>query len=624
MRNQRHSYLLRSAVTCLAFMACSDSALGQEKDFNAYPDHVSRYLKRSYDQQGRQLEYRDDYPGGFEKWQDDARSALRLKIGLDKIAASVGDHEPVVELDQPVDLGDYTRQRGVIETEPDVRIPFWLLKPKAEGKRQLGVFPHGHDRRGPETTAGVYTDEAHERKSLAEDRDVAVQAVKHGFVAIAPAVRGLATDGVPDLHGRHGKRDCRSHLMHCLLAGHTATGERVWDMQRILDWAFMLPEVDSRHTLMMGNSGGGMVTMFTAACDERIDIAVPSCSFAPTVSEAGYIFHCDCNMVPGLIDLGGLPGVCGLIAPRHLLAVNGRKDTLFSTAGVEQGAATVRSLYMAAGCPERFERRWGAEGHRFYKDLMWTFVLGAMQSEEGKTASMTIRVIYDNYPQNNALQTDWGFACLVTGPEKTVLFDTGGKGDLLLDNLRKMAVRPRDVDLIVISHNHGDHTGGLLPYLKENPDSSVFLPAKTPEGFVENVQQLASEVTVVSKPTEICDGAVVLGPMGEKIIEQALVLDTKKGLVIVTGCSHPGIVAIAKKAKEELDQDIYMILGGTHLLRHSDDDLKAVIDDLKKLGVQKVAATHCSGDRAISMLRDAFGDGFVKMGVGRVIDIDAE
>ena len=176
----------------------------------------------------------------------------------------------------------------------------------------------------------------HKRKSLAEDRDVAVQAVKLGFVAIAPAVRGLSTDGVPDLHDRHGKRACRSQAIHCLLAGRTATGERVWDMQKILDWATELPEVDSRHVLMMGNSGGGMVTLFTAACDERVTIAVPSCSFAPTISESGYIFHCDCNMVPGLIELGGLPGVAGLIAPRHLLAVNGRTDTLFSEAAIER------------------------------------------------------------------------------------------------------------------------------------------------------------------------------------------------------------------------------------------------------------------------------------------------
>jgi dienelactone hydrolase len=272
--------------------------------------------------------------------------------------------------------------RGVIETEPSVRIPFWLLRPKGEGPWPLGVFPHGHDGRGHDTTAGVYADPAHERKSLAEDRDVAVQAAKLGFVAIAPAVRGLSTDGVPDLKGRHGHRACRSHVMHCLVAGRTAVGERVWDMQRIIDWALKMPEVDGRHVLMMGNSGGGMVTIFTAACDERVTIAVPSCSFAPTVGKSGYIFHCDCNMVPGLLELGGLSGVAGLIAPRYLLAVNGRHDPLFSQAEIERAATEVRAIYEAAGCPGRFEHRWGAEGHRFYKDLMWPFVLNALENNK--------------------------------------------------------------------------------------------------------------------------------------------------------------------------------------------------------------------------------------------------
>ena len=384
MRNQRHIHVLRLAVTCLACMVFGNAAFGQQKDFNAYPEHVAAYLKRLYDESGRQLAFREDYPGGFDGWQRDARAALRLKLGMDKIAASAAGHQPTVELGQPEDFSQYTRQSGVIETEPHVRIPFWLLKPKGDGPWPLGVFPHGHDPRGHHTTAGVYTDAAHEKKSVAEDRDVAVQAAKLGFVAVAPAVRGLATDGVPDLHGRHGKRDCRSHVMHCLLVGRTATGERVWDMQRILDWASALPEVDSNRVLMMGNSGGGMVTIFTAACDQRIGVAVPSCSFAPTLSQSGYIFHCDCNMVPGLFDLGGLAGVAGLIAPRHLLAVNGRKDTLFSQEAVEHAAATVQQIYNAANSPDHFEHRWGAEGHRFYKDLMWPFVLEAFQSTKGK------------------------------------------------------------------------------------------------------------------------------------------------------------------------------------------------------------------------------------------------
>ena len=372
----------RLVISFWVFTSLANPIFGQERDFSAYPEHVIKYLGRLYDERAQPLVFRQDSPGGFERWQKEARVALQSKLGLEKIAASVGDHAPVVELGQLEDLDGYTRQHATIETEPDVRIPFWLLKPKGDGPWPLGVFPHGHDRRGHNTTAGVYSDAAHEKKSVAEDRDVAVQAVKLGFVAIAPAVRGLATDGVPDLHDRHGKRACRSHVMHCLLAGRTATGERVWDMQRIIDWAIKMPEVDGRHVLMMGNSGGGMVTIFSAACDKRITVAVPSCSFAPTVSEAGYIFHCDCNMVPGLLELGGLPGVAGLVAPRHLLAVNGQKDTLFSHAEVERAVAHVRTIYEAAGFLHRFDHQWGAEGHRFYKDLMWPFVLDALHCKK--------------------------------------------------------------------------------------------------------------------------------------------------------------------------------------------------------------------------------------------------
>ena len=90
------------------------------------------------------------------------------------------------------------------------------------------------------------------------------------------------------------------------------------------------------------------------------------------------------NTIPAVENAIEL-SVAGLIAPRHLLAVNGRKDTLFSHEAIERAATTVQELYTAAGCPEQFEHRWGAEGHRFYKDLMWPFVLEALQKSDRKT-----------------------------------------------------------------------------------------------------------------------------------------------------------------------------------------------------------------------------------------------
>jgi dienelactone hydrolase len=348
-------------------------------DFGDYPKEVRQYLQSMFSTGQQRYAFRIDYPGGFKGWQEQARPVLRKLIGLDKISEQVGDHGFKVELKQIVDLDDYTRQQGWIETEPHVHIKFWLLKPKKGGPFPLAIFPHGHDSYGYDTSAGVYHDQAHRDRSLSEDRDVAVQAVKHGFFAIAPATRGLADGGLPDPRGRHGDRGCRAQLMHCLLAGRTAIGERVWDMQRIIDWAATLPEVDTTHVLMMGNSGGGVTTLYAAACDERITIAVPSCSFSTYTSPNGYIYHCDCNVVPGILEFGEMCDVAGLIAPRYLLAINGREDSLHSFADINRSAQSTKAIYTAAGCPDRFEHRWGNAGHRFYKDLMWDFVMDALR-----------------------------------------------------------------------------------------------------------------------------------------------------------------------------------------------------------------------------------------------------
>ena len=210
----------------------------------------------------------------------------------------------------------------------------------------------------------------------------------------------------------------------------------------------------------------------------------------------------------------------------------------------------------------------------------WILTLAGASPTFAAESPKTITVLYDNYVFDQTCGSDWGFACLISGTEKTILFDTGTKGDLLLANFDNMKLRPADVDLLVISHNHGDLTGGLPPFLAKNEHTGIYLPAATPEPFVKGAKAHAASVSVVTKSVDICKGVHVFGPLGDKIIEQALVVETEKGLVIITGCSHPGVVAIGRAAKEHLGREIFMVLGGMHLLHHADGDLHQVVDDL--------------------------------------------
>ena len=341
-----------------------------------YSPDVSSYLQRLYAVHHRQHACRATTADEFRAWQAQARPALCKLIALDRVAEQPAGFRPNVVLAEPEDLGEFTRQRGTIATEVDVTVPFFLLKPKGEGPFPLAVAPHGHGRHG--RYAGVYeTDE--ERKTVeAKDGDVALQAVKHGFLAIAPATRGIGCPGVPDVGDRHGGSPCRSQLMHCLLAGRTAIGERVWDMMRILDWALALPDVDAKRVLMIGNSGGGVVTTYAAACDERVTVAVPSCSFTLFVRTSGRIHHCDCNLIPDILRFGDMYDVAGLIAPRHLLVVNGRKDGLFYNPDLDIAVDHLRRIYEVAGAKDRFTHRYGPDIHRFYSDLMWPWITETM------------------------------------------------------------------------------------------------------------------------------------------------------------------------------------------------------------------------------------------------------
>lgn len=261
------------------------------------------------------------------------------------------------------------------------------------------------------------------------------------------------------------------------------------------------------------------------------------------------------------------------------------------------------------------------------KDISYIFIifvfgltlLGSANSLEGNV--ITITILYDNYPFKEGLKTDWGFSCLIEGTEKTILFDTGTKSDILFHNIELLKVNTADVKLVALSHVHGDHTGGLAAFLKTNNKVSVYVPNSFPAAFKKKVKDSGAEVVSVSGPVEICSGVHLTGEIIGPVNEQALILDTNKGLVVITGCAHPGISGMVRRAKEVVKKDVYLVFGGFHLGNTSDTEVKAIISQFKDMGVQKVGATHCTGDRAIELFKQAYGENFITMGVGKVIQI---
>ena len=237
---------------------------------------------------------------------------------------------------------------------------------------------------------------------------------------------------------------------------------------------------------------------------------------------------------------------------------------------------------------------------------------------------LTITVVYDNVAHDARLQTDWGFACLVEGLEHPLLFDTGGKGDILVGNMRTLGLDPQAVRTVVLSHSHGDHTGGLAAFLAENPDVTVYLPQSVPTDLKDTVRRAGATLVEVSGPQEITVGAHTTGELGSQIREQALALETPRGLVVITGCAHPGIASMVRQAKTELGGDVYLVLGGFHLGSASAAQIEATITELQELDVQRIAPSHCTGDPARRAFAEAFGAAYLESGLGRVFVIEAE
>jgi len=232
---------------------------------------------------------------------------------------------------------------------------------------------------------------------------------------------------------------------------------------------------------------------------------------------------------------------------------------------------------------------------------------------------VTFTVVYDNNAYNHRLRTAWGFACLVEREDVSLLFDTGGDSPTLLSNMAALGIDPTEIDVVVLSHIHGDHTGGLGGLLAVNDHLTVYVPRSFPTRFKERVQALGATLVEVQGPMEIVPGIYSTGEMGRSIIEQSLVVRTPQGLVVVTGCAHPGIVSIVEQARRVGNGPIYLVMGGFHLGGASRAEIARIVDDFRRLEVQKVAPCHCTGTGAMRAFAAEYGEDYIANGAGKAI-----
>ena len=233
-----------------------------------------------------------------------------------------------------------------------------------------------------------------------------------------------------------------------------------------------------------------------------------------------------------------------------------------------------------------------------------------------------VAILYDNTIHAEGCQSDWGFSCLIEGLEQTILFDTGTQSEILFHNIEQLGVNPKSVDLVVLSHDHGDHTGGLARFLEANSDVTVYYPVSFSQTIKQTVQDAGAKGVDVTNPVTICKDVHLTGELGDAIKEQAIVLETSRGLVVITGCAHPGIVKILEHVKNTHNKNIELVFGGFHLMTHSEAQVHAIVDEFQKLGVKQAGATHCTGEGSIAIFRERYGEDFVPMGVGRVLTIE--
>ncbi len=366
--------LLMAAMVFTAFLFFASCAIAQDSATGySSPVHYEdmfQHAKNSFAFGGKSKP-------DFDRWHATFLFQLKHVLGLDLMEQEMNGYVVRAEKKAGYDSAHFSIQHWVIWTEPTVPLPIVVLIPKNKtGRLPLVIATHGHGR-----------DSALYDGNYPKIAGIATAAIDAGYIAIEPTMRAFGSTRTEADKKEGNSFSCHTQLMKDLLVGRTVIGDRVWDMSRILDWAIQNLPVDTNKIAITGNSGGGTASLFAAACDARIKVAVPSSAFCTFTGSIGAMSHCDCNYIPGILNLGEMGDVAGLIAPRPLCAVNGTEDPIFPIAETRKSFKHLEEIYAAAGSSGNVALYEGNGGHKYYPEGAWPFIKKYFDTDNAKKKS---------------------------------------------------------------------------------------------------------------------------------------------------------------------------------------------------------------------------------------------
>ena len=211
---------------------------------------------------------------------------------------------------------------------------------------------------------------------------------------------------------------------------------------------------------------------------------------------------------------------------------------------------------------------------------------------------MKVTIIYDNRVWKKGLEADWGFSCLVEAHFQKILFDTGNHGRILMENMHKLGISPDSINSVFISHCHYDHAGGLPDFL-DAKNCKVYMPFSCPEIPHE------VELIKIKGPIKIHNNIFSTGEL--RGIEQSLIIKTGQYVVVIAGCSHPGVREILEAAASH--GNVKALIGGLHGFKEFE-----LLE-----GMDMVCPTHCT--QFIDEIKSLYPEKYIEGGAGRVIEL---